>query len=375
MKTRKYRYSKDGPEVLSFLVTSRCMCRCKHCFNWHDVSPKGAIGNNEKKDLSLDEIKRTFKQLRSLKYVYIGGGEPFIRKDFRQVIETIRRYSHPKVINISTNGQLTDKITGDVRDFLTKYPTQHLVVKISIDAIGDGHDEIRQLKGAFKKAMATYTCLKDLKTIFKHLDVGVTTVFSGLNQEEIFDIYDYLANLSPRPDCMSQLLIRATPREARSKEGLDIDRYRKWTKRYVEDLIEGKFEHDFFIKVGTILMYEYVYRTLKERKPQIRCYAGIAGAFIDNEGMVGPCEHKGAYGSLRENDYDFKKIWHSEKTEQMRYKTYNNCFCTNEPQWWHPSILHNKRKVLFKDGKNFLKKYLINQQLHGKLSNKKGIQS
>ena len=100
---------------------------------------------------------------------------------------------------------------------------------------------------------------------------------------------------------------------------------------------------------------------LAEHKQQIHCYAGIAGAVIDNEGNVSPCEHKQPYGNLRENDYDFRKIWHSESAEKMRKETYNSCFCTNEPQWWHPSIRYNRHLV--SQGKKIALKSLLNKKV------------
>ena len=62
MKPNTYRYTKDLPEIISFLVTNKCVCRCKHCFNWADTNPKGAIGNSAKIDLTVEEIKKIFEK-------------------------------------------------------------------------------------------------------------------------------------------------------------------------------------------------------------------------------------------------------------------------------------------------------------------------
>jgi len=187
--------------------------------------------------------------------------------------------------------------------------------------------------------------LKRQKEKFKHLEVGINTVFSAVNQHKIFEIYSYISHLSPLPDCMAQLLIRSNPRESNSKQNIEIDKYREWTDMYAKDMLKGKFEKDVLVKIATILMYKYIYKTVTTQKRQIHCYAGIAGAVIDNEGMVGPCEHKPPYGSLRNNRYDFKKIWHSDLSEKMRHDSYNHCLCTNEPKWWHPSVSYNKELV------------------------------
>ncbi|MDD5584832.1 MAG: radical SAM protein, partial [Candidatus Omnitrophica bacterium] len=343
MKPNICRYTKDFPEIISFLVTNKCVCRCRHCFNWADTNPRGAIGNSAKVDLTPEEIKRIFSSLGPLDYIYIAGGEPFIRKDLFCVLQAIYESSRPKTINISTNGQITANTCETVNNFLKQYPRVELIVKVSLDGIGEMHDVIRGLPGAFERAMTTYKSLMSLKGAYKNCKVGINTVFSSFNQDAIFDIYRYFSALDPKPDCLAQLLVRDTPRDGTTKQELNLDRYKQWTQMYVRDMVKGRFEHDFKVKVGTIVMFDYIYKILNGNRCALKCYAGISGGFIDNEGLVGPCEHLDPFGNLRENNYDFKKIWNSSGADRIRGELGNGCFCTNEPQWWHPTILHNKK--------------------------------
>lgn len=343
MKIKKYKYKNGLPRIISFLITNQCVCRCKHCFNWFDTNPKGAIGNSKKKDLTAEEIKQIFHNLGPIDYLYLSGGEPFIRKDFCEILQDIYEFSRPKTINISTNGQLIDNTIATLDNFLKCHSAVHLIIKVSIDALSSEHDKIRDTPGAFEKAITTYQSLMDLKTRYKNLKVGINTVFSAFNQDKIFDIYRYLRNLKPRPDCLAQLLIREVPRDPNCKRDLKLNVYKEWTKIYVADMLKGKFESDITIKIGTIMMYDYIYKIITQNKRQTACFAGIAGGFIDNEGLVGACEHTAPFGSLREHNYDFEKIWSSNQANKIRKEISDNCFCTNEPQWWHPTILSNKR--------------------------------
>ncbi|MCK9615231.1 MAG: radical SAM protein [Candidatus Omnitrophica bacterium] len=345
MKIKKYTHKENLPRIISFLVTNQCVCRCKHCFNWFDTNPKGAIGNSKKLDLTTEEIKQIFHSLGPIDYLYLSGGEPFIRKDFCEILQNIYEFSRPKTFNISTNGQLIDNTITTIDNFLKYHPAVHLIVKVSIDAISDKHDKIRDTPGAFLRAIETYQLLMNLKNKYKNLKVGINTVFSAFNQDKIFEIYKYFYNLKPRPDCLAQLLVRDIPRDPNCKRNLKLNIYKEWTKIYVADMLKGKFETDLTIKIGTIMMYDYIYKIITQNKRQGACYAGIAGGFIDNEGLVGACEHTMPFGSLRESNYDFKKIWNSDKAKRIRKDLSDNCFCTNEPQWWHPTILSNKRIV------------------------------
>ncbi|MDD5218246.1 MAG: radical SAM protein [Candidatus Omnitrophica bacterium] len=357
MSFKEFGYPKAMPEVLSLLVTNRCCCRCLHCFNWKDVNPKGAIGDESKKDLTLDEIERTFSGIGHLGYIYIGGGEPFMREDIGDILKILSTVCRPVTINLSTNGQFPDKVTSVVSGFLEEGTRTELVVKVSLDGVGEDHDRIRQRVNAYAKAMETYRALGELKKSCPGLTVGLNTVYSALNEKRIPAFYEHVSSLDPRPDCLAQLLVRDIPRGGEAMKAVDLEAYQAWTDRYDRDMWEGRFEHDRKVKIATILMHRYLHRALKTGMPVIHCMAGIAGAFIDNEGNVGACEHQVPYGNLRAAGYDFKKIWFSGVAQEARQKTYQSCHCTNEPQWWHPSIRYNPPVV--REGYVLLMWYLL----------------
>lgn len=141
------------PSFCTYLVTWRCNCHCKMCTIWK--KPK-------EKELRLEEITNIFKQ-RKFDAVRITGGEPFLRNDLAEVINTIQHYSKPKMMHITSNGILTNKILSVVNN-LEK--TDNLHIKISIDAVGKKHDKIRGVTSAYQKAMKTVHELAKLKEKF-----------------------------------------------------------------------------------------------------------------------------------------------------------------------------------------------------------------
>lgn len=363
MTFKRFGYPKAMPEILSFLVTNRCCCRCLHCFNWKDVNPKGAIGDTAKKDLTIEEITRIFSGMGHLSYIYIGGGEPFMREDIGSIFKILGTVCSPKTINASTNGQFPDKVIPAVKDFLEKRTRTELVIKVSMDGIGEDHDRIRQRSNAYAKAMETFRELCVLRDRFPKLTVGFNTVYSALNEKKIPRLYEHLSSLNPKPDCLAQLLVRDLPQGGEALKDVDLEAYQAWTERYDRDMWEGRFEHDLEVKMATVLMHRYLHRALRTKEPVIRCFAGISGAFIDNEGNVGACEHQAPYGNLRADEYDFKKIWFSRTAQDARENTYQNCHCTNEPQWWHPSIRYNLKVV--REGYALLARYFLDAVLRG----------
>jgi MoaA/NifB/PqqE/SkfB family radical SAM enzyme len=77
--------------------------------------------------------------------------------------------------------------------------------------------------------------------------------------------------------------------------------------------------------------YDLAVEILRERRQVIPCYAGISNVHINYDGEVWPCcvlGHFKPMGSLRKYEYNFERLWHSDRAKQIRqYIKDGNCFC------------------------------------------------
>ncbi len=122
-------------------VTDRCNWHCKHCYQTEEYL---------KNELDLDGLLGIFdKYLEFLKTlgirgdIAVSGGEPFIRKDFFQLLEKF--YEHGIRFEILTNGSY---ITRDVARRLKELDVDG--VQVSMEGMKATNDEIRG-KGSFEK--------------------------------------------------------------------------------------------------------------------------------------------------------------------------------------------------------------------------------
>ena len=80
-----------------------------------------------------------------------------------------------------------------------------------------------------------------------------------------------------------------------------------------------------------LVYYDLVVRILREHRQVIPCYAGISNVHINYNGEVWPCcvlGYSQPLGFLREQNYDFQKIWHSDQANNVRkYIQDGNCAC------------------------------------------------
>ena len=111
----KLFYYLGFPKILplnyTFSLLYSCNSACSTC----------RIYNRKSFDLTLAEYKKIFQNLgKSPYWATFSGGEPFLRKEISQIITTFYTICRPKVINIPTNGILTDKIVRNVRTICEK---------------------------------------------------------------------------------------------------------------------------------------------------------------------------------------------------------------------------------------------------------------
>ncbi|MDD4271416.1 MAG: radical SAM protein [Patescibacteria group bacterium] len=157
---------------LVIAITYQCNSRCRMCNIWRKNLPGSIKADN------YDKLPR------DLSNINITGGEPFLRNDLEQVLAAIHKASPKAAIIISTNGFATDLIIKQVEKIKKIIPD--LGVAISLDGIGNKHDEIRGVPGGFNKAMSTISALK--KVGLKNLRLAFT--LGDYNIDELAKVYN-----------------------------------------------------------------------------------------------------------------------------------------------------------------------------------------
>jgi MoaA/NifB/PqqE/SkfB family radical SAM enzyme len=278
--------------------------------------------------LSIEEFDKIFRKIGGAYWFTLSGGEPFLRDDIVEVCRSVHDNCKPGIINIPTNGLLCDVIPGRVKEILEVCPGSQIVVNVSIDGVGEQHDEIRGVKGNFERAMKTYEALRSLNS--KNFELGIHTVISAFNVNEIPKIYEQLKGLKPD----SYITEIAEERVELGTVGEKITPPLEDYSKAVDYLLEEIKRQDFkgiskLTRAFRLEYYKLVKKTLKEKKQVIPCYAGFASAQIAPDGDVWACCIKAEpIGNLREVNYDFRKIWFNQKTNNIRKPIMTgHCYC------------------------------------------------
>lgn len=320
---------RTSPIYFVFFVTVNCNAQCKHC-----LLGQREIMTNE---LTIDEIEKVSASMDNMLFFTPTGGEPFLRKDLAEIVKIFHRNNAALNVGIPTNGSLTDRVVARVKDMLESCPDVDLHIDVSIDAVGEEHDEIRGFKGLFDRAITTYKELRKMEKHYEKLSACVEITVSAYNQDKLSELYDYLTN-KVGVNTVFTLLTRGEPRNAAAKD-FDISKYEQFHCLLEQDnkarRLSGYYKMPFsdILNAKRIVRPRLIAKTVRENKYQIPCYAGSLGGAMFSQGQVLPCELlvDKVMGNVRDYDYDFKKIWFSKEADEIRkWIRKNKCFCTYE---------------------------------------------
>lgn len=146
-KERAYLTGSTLSEVI-LAITYQCNSRCQMCGIWKKIQPER---------ISLEDVA---KIPGDLKDINITGGEPFLHQNIVEIIKLLNDKSPTSSIIISSNGFAKELIISKIKEILKFKPT--IGIAISLDGIGEKHNQIRGVAGGFEMIMQT---LKELKKI------------------------------------------------------------------------------------------------------------------------------------------------------------------------------------------------------------------
>jgi MoaA/NifB/PqqE/SkfB family radical SAM enzyme len=310
------------PLNLTISVSYRCNSRCKTCNVWQRPND----------DFTIEEYEKTFESIGRTPYWFtFSGGEPTLRKDLPAMVGAAYRHCRPGIINIPTNGIQDKIIPGRVEQVLQAAPGSDVIINLSLDGVGEKHDQVRGVKGNFERAMRTYAGLKALKERYKNFTLGVHTVISNFNIDEFDTIHKFVREDLKPDQFISEI---AEERVELDTVGMGItppyEKYKPVIERLQEDIRAERAQGVARItQAFRDRYYDTVKRTLVEKRQIIPCMAGIASAQIAPNGDVWTCCIRAeSVGNLREHNYDFTATWTTAKANEMRRSIKaGECYC------------------------------------------------
>jgi len=295
------------PLTIHLDATFRCNMRCVFCY---DSSGSGS----GMKELSTEELKNIMDQCHDLDVLEItyGGGEPFIRKDFLEIVEYSKKYRIRSAI-LSNGTLISKKIAGKLADLLDP---RFDMVQVSLDGPNPAiHDRQRGVPGGFEKTMQGIRNLQEVG-----IRPTVNTVLTSHNYGHIPSMIPFLMENGIN----SYRVLRLHP----LGRALDMDFYNQWKtspeeSEWLFEFLTQKREElvgQFHISEDDACIFPWSAASIREKMPPMpgreppsyACGAGTTRFSIAPDGGVFPCSYMYDFpelkvGSLRENS--MQELW------------------------------------------------------------------
>ena len=196
--------NKRVPAYCEWEITHYCNMSCAWCST---LTP----ARNNADDLSSEQALDIIEQLSDLgtQMIHFSGGEPMLRKDLHSLITRAKQKN--MMVALTTNGSASSEAMEKV--------LHADMIRVSIDGTEKFHDEQREFKGAYKKAVKTlefliskghkpqivtfyidessYPMIAELAKICQTLGIQMILnihVFSGAQGEKVKSYYGWKEN-------------------------------------------------------------------------------------------------------------------------------------------------------------------------------------
>jgi MoaA/NifB/PqqE/SkfB family radical SAM enzyme len=297
------------PHAGHFIVTFKCNLKCKGCGSWkvkdHD-------------DLTAQEWRTVFRQLKSLDLVKILGGEPFVRKDIVEILQAVREEVDPYILQLTTNGMLTNRLIEAIHAIA--WPG--LQLRISVDGLPKTHDTMRGVDGSWEMVDRSVREVGKLRKRYG-FKFGINFAVTDDSVDELPRMLEYAnsvgADLIPGLNVDPFLVGTTPPEQKKSKVIMVTDK-----ERALEALVNAR--------AGTrtqLPLIDHVYsRLVTKRTFRKQLYEGSHRftcrelrdlIYVKPNGEIVRCglDHK-TVGNLRTTA--FEDIWFGNDIEAFRKK-------------------------------------------------------
>lgn len=298
MSSDMARHGLRAPVNVTWEITLKCNLACRHCLS--------DAGKTMQAELDFNQCRSLIQKLAAMQVfqVNIGGGEPFIRDDFLDLLD----YAHQNriVTCVSTNGTLID---DDLARRLARL--KMLYLQVSLDGATPAVNDAIRGKGTHAKILQAADVLAKHGVAF-----SFNTVLTRINYPQLEDLRKLAAGFGAE---LRVSRFRPSGRGKSSKADLGPD------NNQLEAFAVWLEQHQL-VRTGD--SFFCLTSENRRRKGLDMCGAAKMTCCIDPSGHVYPCaflqEPEFLVGNIRHED--FKTLWdHSPVFNHLRHLRVDTC--------------------------------------------------
>ena len=280
------------PTVLIYNCTWVCDARCEMCNNWKF--------GNRKEDMTLAQLEPVMAHpfWGAVENLNISGGEPTTRNDLPEMVEMfVKHLPRLRKIGINTTG-LTPARAIPMLTRIVKFCAERnllISIRVSLDGIGDVHDQVRHVKSGFDKASKTIAAMKQLASEHPNFNFGIASTIFAKNLEDAQNILKWAR--SQNLDIVFNML-RFTDGMLHNKDLEETVGFRKREEDFMREFFLDRVQEESVLSGQAFLYLHYADMIANGYKRTMPCPFQSQGLMLNPNGDLHYCENSKPIGNV-----------------------------------------------------------------------------
>ena len=271
---------KIVPYKVLINLTDLCNSRCNFCDIWK-IKPENEI--------NVDNIIKSFDgSEKDIYWLSLSGGEVTLVKYYFELIDRLKKkLPNLKIVAFTTNCLTPNRVVKYAK--YIKDNNLDPLITLSLDGDEKLHDEVRGIKGNYKKCLETYKMLKDEKILCHY---GIT--LSDKNYEFVKNNYHNYK------DTMKAVTFIHSEGIYNKENSYDDDEKIIKSLKIIDKNFKIKKLYEIIEKIHIKLSIKFLEK--KRKKNIIPCDVLNSSIHIMQDGAVKPCMFMKEIGNIKENN-------------------------------------------------------------------------
>jgi MoaA/NifB/PqqE/SkfB family radical SAM enzyme len=308
------------PTVLIYNCTFVCDARCEMCNNWKRGDRKAEMS------LAQHDQVMTHRFWGAVENLNISGGEPTTRNDLPEMVELFhRRLPRLRKVGINTTG-LTPNRAIPMLTRIVEFCADKDVLfsaRVSLDGVGDVHNQVRQVKSGFDKAVRTIEAMQALAAEHPNFQFGLAATIFSSNLEDATNILQWAK--SKQLDIVFNML-RFTDAMLGNRDLEEKIGFRQREEEYMRKFFLDRVQEESVLSGQAFMYLHYADMIANGYVRTMPCPFQTQGLLLNPNGELFYCENSKEIGNVL--DADAEKIYF--EAENLAYRaTFNDTICRN----------------------------------------------
>jgi len=280
------------PTVLIYNCTWVCDAQCEMCNNWKH--------GDRKSDMTLAQLEPAMDHpfWGAIENLNISGGEPTTRNDLPALVAMFQKHlPRLRKIGINTTG-LTPHRAVPMLTKIVKFCAEHdllISARVSLDGIGNIHDQVRHVKRGFDKACQTIEAMQALAAEQPNFQFGIAATIFATNFEDAQNILAWAR--TKKLDVVFNML-RFTDAMLNNKELEEKIGFHKREEEFMRSFFLDRVQEESVFSGQAFLYLHYADMIANGYQRTMPCPFRTQGLLLNPYGDLHYCENSEPIGNV-----------------------------------------------------------------------------